>query len=65
MTNNIQGNSHKVKSRCHSKNYKPDRSGVIYLKWWKERTYKQDYSTQQGSHSDSMEKSKALQASKS
>ena len=31
----------------------------------KEKTYNQDYSTQQGSHSDSMEKLKPLQTSKS
>ena len=31
---------------------------MIYLKWWKERTYNHDYSTQQDSHSDLMEKSK-------
>ena len=40
-------------------------SGRTYLKWWKGKTYDQDYSTQQGSHSDLMEKSKALQTSKS
>ena len=35
------------------------------LKVMKGKTYNQDYSTWQGSHSDSMEKSKALQTSKS
>ena len=35
------------------------------LKGMKGRTYNQDYSTRQGSHSDSMEESKALQTSKS
>ena len=35
------------------------------LKVMKGRTYNQDYSTRQGSHSDSMEISKALQTSKS
>ena len=39
--------------------------GMIYLKWWKAKTYSlREYSTQQGSHSDSVEKSKALQTSK-
>ena len=37
---------------------------MINLKRGKGRTYNQDYSTQQGSHSDSMEKSKALQTKK-
>ena len=41
---------------------RPERNGRIYLKWWKRKTYNQDYSTQQGSHSDSKEKPKALQA---
>ena len=35
------------------------------FKGLKGKTYKRDYSTQQGFHSDSMEKSKALQTSKS
>ena len=33
----------------------------IYLKWQKGRTYNQEYSTQQDSHSDLMEKSIAFQ----
>ena len=40
-------------------------SGRTYLKWWKGKTYNQDYCTQQGSHSDLMEKLKPLQTSKS
>jgi len=35
------------------------------MKEKKKKNYNQDYSTQQGSHSDMKEKSKALQASKS
>ena len=38
---------------------------MIYLKWSKGKTYNQEYSTQQASHSDSKEKSQALQTSKS
>ena len=38
---------------------------MIYLKWWKRRSYNQEYSTQQDSHSDLMDKSKAFQRSKS
>ena len=34
---------------------------MMYLKWWKRRTYNQEYSTQQDSPSDLIEKSKALQ----
>ena len=40
-------------------------SGRTYLKSWKGKTCNQDYSTQQGSHLDSMEKLKPLQTSKS
>ena len=36
----------------------------IYLKFCKGKTCNQEYSTQQGRHSDVMEKSKALQTSK-
>ena len=40
--------------------YKPEGNGMLYLKWWKGRTYNQKYSTQQDSPSDLMEKSKAF-----
>ena len=40
-------------------------TGMIYSKWWKGKTESQEYSTQQGSHSDLKEKSKGLQTSKS
>ena len=36
----------------------------VYLKWWKGRNYNQEHSTQQDSHSDLMEKSKAFPTSK-
>ena len=39
-------------------------SGRIYLNWWKGKTYNLDYSTQQVSHSDSMEKLEALKRSR-
>jgi len=45
--------------------YKPEGNGMTYLKWWKGRTYNQEYSTQQGPPSDLMEKSKAFLTSKS
>ena len=41
--------------------YKPEENDMIYLKWWKGRTYNQEYSTQQDSPSELMEKSKASQ----
>ena len=41
------------------------RNGKTCLKWWKKITYSTDYCTQQGSHSNMKEKSKALQTSKS
>ena len=43
---------------------KPEGCGRTYLKWWKRKTYNQDYSTQQGSHSDSTEELKPLQKGK-
>ena len=45
--------------------YKPEGNGTIYLKWWNGRSYNQEYSTQQDSPSDLMEKSNASQRSKS
>ena len=44
--------------------YKPEENDMIYLKWWKGRTYNQEYSTQQDSPSELMEKSKASQINK-
>ena len=43
---------------------KPEGSGRIYLKSWRRKNYSQDYATQQGSHSDLMEKLKPLQTIK-
>ena len=45
--------------------FRPEGNGRTYLKWWKRKTYNPDYYTQQGSHSNMKEKSKALQTSKS
>ena len=45
--------------------YKPEGNGMIYLKWWKGRAYNQEYSTQQDSPLDLMEKSTTFQTSKS
>ena len=44
---------------------KPEGSGRMCFKWWKGKTYNQEYSTQQAYHSDLREKSKAFQTSKS
>ena len=44
---------------------RPEGNGRIYLKYWKGKIYNQDYYTQQGSHLELMEKSKAFQISKS
>ena len=48
-----------------SRNCSPEGSDMIYLTWWKEKTSNQDYSTQEGFHSDLKEKSKPSQISKS
>ena len=44
---------------------RPEGNGRTYLKWWERKAYNPDYCTQQGSHSNMKEKSKALQTSKS
>ena len=60
-TNHIQGNPYKFSSWFLSRNY-AGQKGVArcILKWWKRKTCNQESSTQQGSHSDSTEKLKAL-----
>ena len=45
--------------------YKSEGTGMIYLKWGKGKTFIQECSSQQDSALDLMEKSKALQTSKS
>jgi len=62
MTNKIQENSHKVSQQ---KLYNLGGNAMIYLKWWKGRTFNKEYSTKQDSHSFLMEKSKAFHRSKS
>ena len=44
---------------------KPEGKGMIYLLWWKGRNDNQEYSTQQDSPPDLMEKSKGFQTNKS
>jgi len=39
---------------------RPEGNGMTYLKWWKEKTYNQAYSTQQDSPSDLMERNQKL-----
>ena len=67
MTNSIKGNSHQAIYQLISqqKLYKPEGNDTIYLKWWKGKNYNQEYSTQQDSPSDFIEKSKTFQTSKS
>ena len=60
MTNNVQGNSHKVNSYFLIETLKARREQHDIFKVMKVRTYNQDYATQQGSHSDSMEKIKSF-----
>ena len=55
----------KLENNCITEDWGPEESGKIYLKWWKGKSYNQDYSMKQGYHSDSMERSKTLQVSKS
>ena len=67
MTNNTQGNSHQIISWILNINSTSQKgmNGTICLKWQKGRTYRQEYSTQQDSPSDLMEKSKAFHTIKS
>ena len=61
MTNNIQGNFHRIYQLVYQqKLYKPEGEWHNILKWWKGKTYNQEYSTQQDSHSDLTEKSQKL-----
>ena len=62
-TNNIQRNSHKVISWVLGETLQAEGSGTIYLKWWKGRTYNQEYS-QQNSPLELMEKSKFYRQAK-
>ena len=55
-TNNLQRNFHTVISWFLNRNY-TEGNGMIYSKWWKGRTYNQEYSTEQDSLSDLMEES--------
>jgi len=57
----IQGDYHKVIKNFSTETLQARVDGTIYSK---RRTYNQEYSTQQDSHSDLMEKSKAFQTSK-
>ena len=41
--------------------FRPEGNGRMFVQWWKRKTYNQDYSNQQGSHSDMKKKWKALQ----
>ena len=65
MTNNTREGPSSYQLISQQKLYKPEGNGMVYLKWWKRRTYNQGYSTQQDFSSDLMEKSKAIQTSKS
>ena len=66
-TNSTQGDSHKDNSWSFNRNSSDEarRNSKTYLKWGKTITYSPDYCTQQGSHSNTKEKSKALQTCKS
>ena len=65
MTNNTRELPSGYQLISQQKLYKPEENDIVYLKWWKGRTYNQEYSTQQDSPSELMEKSKAFQISKS
>lgn len=61
---NIQGNPHNIISWFFSiRLCKLQGSSIIYFKWWKEKTYIQEYSSQQDCCSALAEKSKVLQTS--
>ena len=61
MTNNVQGNFHKIYQLVYQQRlYKPEGEWHNILKWCKGKTYNQEYSTHQDSHSDLTEKSQKL-----
>ena len=60
MTNNIQGNSHKVMSWFLNKNSINQKEMAQYIYWWKGRKCNQEYSTEQDSPSDLMAKIKSF-----
>ena len=65
-TNNSQGDPHKDTSWSFNRNSSSQKGMAGHtLKWLKRKTHNPDYCTQQGSHSDIKENSKALQTSKS
>ena len=64
-TNNTQGDSYKGNCRISIETLQARREWQDILKVKKKITYSPDYCTQQGSHSNMKEKSKALQTRKS
>ena len=64
-TINPQGNPHKDNRGSFNRNSSSQREWQDILKVMKENTYSPDYCTQQGSHSNMKEKSKAFQTRKS
>ena len=63
-TNNTQGDPLKDNSWSFKRNSSGQKGMAGHTKWWKRKTYNPDYCTQQGSHSNMKEKSKASQTSK-
>ena len=64
-TNNTQGDSIRITADLSIETLQPRREWQDILKVMKENNLHPYYCTQQGSHSNMMEKSKALQTSKS
>ena len=63
-TTYVQGTAIRLSAHFSAKLYRPEGSGMMYLKWWKGKPYNQ-YTTPQGSHLYLIERSKVLQACKS
>ena len=64
-TNNTQGDPHRITAYLSIETLQARREWQGILKVMKEKNLQPDYCTQQGSHSNMKEKSKALQTSKS
>ena len=64
-TNNTQGDPIRITADLPIETLQARREWQDILKVMKENTYSPDYCTQQGSHSNMKEKSKAFQTSKS
>ena len=56
ITSYVQRSPQWLSADFSAEAFKPEGSGIIYLKCWKEKSYNQNYSSQQGYHSELKER---------